>query len=137
MKCNFSVKFPLEYLVDAPRKVKKQQKKEKKNVPVQNAGKPKNTVIHLSDDEDEDEQQKPDEDVEKGEKNVEGEIANDFEITSNTSWEDIELYLGTIGRPFISNSPAGPTKIHGYPGLAVEVLSNEFLGAVYMFPPNP
>jgi len=54
-------------------------------------------------------------------------------ITSNTTWEEIEAYLGKKGRPFILNSPAGPTKIFGYPGLAVEVLQNGYLGSVYLF----
>lgn len=57
----------------------------------------------------------------------------EFKITPNTSWKEIQDYLGIVGRPLIFNSPAGPTKIYGYKGLALEVLQNGYLGNVFMF----
>ena len=62
------------------------------------------------------------------------ELEEEFVIDSNSSWKAVEAYLGVKGRPFIFNFAAGSTKIYGYPGLAVEVMDNGFLGCVYMFP---
>lgn len=134
VKCNFSVKFPIEYLKEAgmPRKtIKKPQKSS--NPHPQKKGK---RVIPNLDDEDEDDEEIQEQQNEKIEEE-ESSIANDFEISSNTPWDEVQAYLGIKGRPFIYNSPAGATKIYGYPGLAVEVLSNGYLGSVYMFPPHP
>mmetsp|Transcript_27201 Transcript_27201/g.41816 ORF Transcript_27201/g.41816 Transcript_27201/m.41816 type:complete len:410 (-) Transcript_27201:12-1241(-) len=126
VKCNFSVKFPLSCLVDAPRKIlKKKPKLEKSVVPKKNGPK---VVVRNFDDDDEEEEEEKEEIAEKEE------IIDDFEINSNTSWEAVKAYLGEKGRPHIFESPAGSTKIYGFPGLAVEVLENGFLGCVYMFP---
>ena len=127
VKCNFQVILQDDYLPEAPRKILRKKPVLEKLVQAEEK-KGESSAIEFDDGEGEEEKAAPSL-LNKQQGN--GKVA--FSISSNTTWEQVEAYLGKKGRPFIINSPAGPTKIYGYPGLAVEVLQNGYLGSVYLF----
>jgi len=60
-------------------------------------------------------------------------------ITPDTKWPDIQRLLGPCGKPVIHNrgsnaNPFGPTLFYGYKGIIFEVMQNQHIASVCLFP---